>query len=188
MSRSIRRANASLRRFGAADGGATAVEFSLIAIPFFTLLFAILELGLVFFVSTTLENATDAAARQIRTGEVQAAGGTAAAFKTAICKNMVIGNCAANLKVDVKNFSEFANINTTQPLKDLDAKDPKKGKVLDEKALKWEPGGPESIVLVRAYYEWTLITPLMNKALQNLANGKRLITATTTFQNEPYEQ
>jgi Flp pilus assembly protein TadG len=165
-------------RFAAAERGATAVEFSLVALPFFALLFAILELGLVFMVSTNLESATDQAARQIRTGEVQTAGGTAATFKTAICAQMVVSDCASNLKIDVRTFDQFADVDTSDPVKD--------GK-FDDTKLRFAPGGPEDIVLVRAYYQWTLITPMLNTAMQSLANGKRLISATATFQNEPYE-
>lgn len=180
LKRSRRRARALLARFHASQDGATAVEFALVALPFFTLLFAILELGLVFMVSTSLENATDAAARRIRTGEVQSEGGTAAAFKTAICERLVLSaNCSGNLRVDVRTFDQFDDIDTADPVEDGE---------LDEEELTFEPGGPEDIVLVRAYYEWSLITPLLNQSLENLSNGKRLITAAATFRNEPYEQ
>lgn len=178
MSRPVRRATALLRRFGASERGATAVEFSLVALPFFTLLFAILELGLVFMVSTGLENAMDSAARRIRTGEMQTAGGTAASFKTAICAKMVLGNCTKDLSIDVRTFDQFADINTDSMVKNG---------VFDETKLKFEPGGPEDIVLVRAYYKWSLITPLLNQSLVNLSGNRRLVTATATFQNEPYE-
>ena len=47
-------------------------------------------------------------------------------------------------------------------------------------------GGPGDIVVVRAYYQWGLFTPLMNQALETLSGGKTLITSTATFRNEPY--
>ena len=74
----LQRARRFLRRFGSARRGATAVEFAFVALPFLTLLFAVLELGMVFLVSTTLQNAADAAGRQIRTGELQGSGGNRA--------------------------------------------------------------------------------------------------------------
>ncbi len=56
---------------------------ALIATPFFLLLFGIVELGMIFLVASSLENATAEAARTIRTGEMQTAGGaTASTFKT----------------------------------------------------------------------------------------------------------
>ena len=40
--------------------------------------------------------------------------------------------------------------------------------------------------MVRAYYQWPLIAPLMSQALQNLSSGKAVLTSTATFRNEPY--
>ena len=56
----------------------------------------------------------------------------------------------------------------------------------DDSKTAFATGGSESIVLVRVYYEWELMTPLMNAGLKNLSNGKRMISATATFRNEPY--
>ena len=59
------------------------MEFSFVALPFFLLLYAIIDVSLIFFASTTLENGLIAAARQIRTGEAQAANMTTAQFRDA---------------------------------------------------------------------------------------------------------
>jgi Flp pilus assembly protein TadG len=48
-----------------------AVEYALLALPFFTILLAIIETGYIFFVAILIEGATAEAARQIRTGAVQ---------------------------------------------------------------------------------------------------------------------
>jgi Flp pilus assembly protein TadG len=48
--------------------GSAAVEFAMIAAPFFLLLFAMIEVAAVFFTGTVLENAVLETARQIRTG------------------------------------------------------------------------------------------------------------------------
>ena len=55
-----------IQRFADARGGAAAVEFALISVPFFLLLFGIIELALVFLLSTTLDNAAVEASRTIR--------------------------------------------------------------------------------------------------------------------------
>lgn len=168
-------------RFRAARDGAAAVEFALVATPFIALLFGILELGMVFMVSTTLDNATEAAARTIRTGQVQLAGSpTQAKFKTAICDNMAwLGSsCSSSLHVDVRTYSYF---------KDVTAPDLTTKGAFDEKKTQFVPGAPEAIVVVRAYYEWSLITPMLNEGLQTYkGSGKRMISSTVTFRNEPY--
>ncbi|MDP1630964.1 MAG: pilus assembly protein [Caulobacter sp.] len=168
-----------LTRFAAARDGAAAVEFALVATPFLALLFGVLELGLVFMVSTTLDSAVDGASRKIRTGEMQTAGATASTFKTAICDRMAwLGpSCAANLHIDVRTFPKFANIAIS---------DVTTGGAIDDAKTTFVPGGSEAIVLVRVYYEWSLITPMLNQGLENTAGGKRLIASTVTFRNEPF--
>src|ERR1700757_628082 len=77
------------RRFLRAERGATAVEFALVSLPMLVMVFGLLELALVFLVGLTLDNATQIASRQIRTGEFQTSGGTSKAnFKTLVCSNM----------------------------------------------------------------------------------------------------
>lgn len=173
---------AALRRFARAQRGATAVEFAIIALPFLTLLFGIIELGMVFLVSTTLQNATDNSARQIRTGQFQTSGSnTKADFKNLVCSNMtwLASTCAANLIVDVQTFDDFTS---------LAAKGQINAATFDPNNLCWSSGQPGDIVLVRAYYQWQVFTPLLNAALVNMGAGsnKRLIGAATSFRNEPW--
>ena len=170
-----------LRRFGRARDGATAVEFALIAIPFATLLFAFIELGLVFLVQTTLDNATEDAARQIRTGEMQVAKGDATSFKTAVCDEVSWfgAGCSGNLKVDVRVFTSFTNQTPTNLVKNGS---------FDDSSVEFTPGCGGDIVLVRTFYQWPLLTPLLSSALVNLSGNKRLISSTVTFRNEPFTQ
>ncbi|MFY8208323.1 MAG: TadE/TadG family type IV pilus assembly protein [Caulobacter sp.] len=167
----------SAGRFARADEGATAVEFALVAIPFLMLLFAIIELGLVFLVSITLENAVIDAGRTIRTGQVQTTGGNANSFKTAVCNRMswLGSKCSSALRLDVRTFTDYSTgqasaTNTTVPT-----------------TMNWNPGASGSIVVVRAYYTWPLVTPMLNTGLQS-SNGNRIIYAATSFTNEPYDQ
>ncbi len=176
LDRARRRLVRATGRFARADDGATAVEFAIVAIPFLVLVFAIIELGLVFLVSLTLENAVIDVGRTIRTGEAQTANTSAAAFKTAVCNKMgwVGSSCASSLSIDVQTFTDYAASS--------DARD---GDI--PKTMSWKPGVAGSIVLIRAYYNWTLITPLLKTGLQS-ADGKRVISAATAFTNEPYDQ
>src|SRR5579872_7606870 len=91
----------SVRAVFASRDGATAVEFAMVAVPFFALLFGVLELGMLFMASTTIDAATVQVARQIRTGQFQSgANHSAADFKTAVCNNMSwisTADCQANL-------------------------------------------------------------------------------------------
>lgn len=170
----IRRRAGLLARFARARRGAVTVEFAFVSIPFLLLIFAIIELGLVFLVSLTLENALLDVGRTIRTGELQTANGNAAGFKTAVCAKMSwLGTaCSGALSLDVRTFSGFSASATA-----LSATKPN--------TTCWDPGGPSSIVMIRAYYNWPLITPLLQTGLQT-SNGRRMLTAATAFANEPY--
>lgn len=172
----------ALRRFARADRGATAVEFAIIALPFLTLLFGIIELGMVFMVSTTLQNATDNAARQIRTGQFQTSGAnTKGDFKNLVCASMswLSTPCATKLTVDVQTFATFTALSNTGQVN---------AATFDPNNTCWSSGQPGDIVLVRTFYQWDIFTPMLNAALVNMGNGsgKRLINAATSFRNEPW--
>lgn len=171
-----------LRKFARATRGATALEFAIIGTPFLVLFFGIIELGLVFMVSITLQNATDAAARKIRTGQFQTGGAvTKNDFKTQVCNYMtwLQSSCSANLTVDVQTFTNFTNQSNTG------ARDASN---FNPANTCFATGVAGDIVLVRTYYQWTIFTPLLNAALVNMGSGsgKRLINAAASFRNEPY--
>lgn len=159
--------------FARAQDGATAVEFALLLAPFLVLLFGLIELALIFFASMVLENAVIDSGREIRTGQVQTSGSnSASAFKDKVCARMswLQSGCAGRLRVDVRTVSTFTSTsNLTTPNTPC-----------------WDPGGPSSLVIVRAYYDWPLITPLMASVLQK-SNGKANLGFTTAFANEPYD-
>jgi Flp pilus assembly protein TadG len=182
MSRPRLSAIAALRRFARARRGATAVEFALIALPFLVLLFGIIELGMVFLVSVTLQNGTDNAARKLRTGQFQTSGAnTKADFKALVCNNMswLSTTCAARLSVDVQTFTNFNTLSATGAVNPT---------TFNPAATCWSAGQPGDIVLVRTFFQWDIFTPMLNASLVNMGtgSGKRLINATTSFRNEPW--
>ena len=178
--RRIERMRGLLTRFSRGRSGSTAVEFAMLALPFLGLLFGIVELGMIYLISTTLDNATTDAARQIRTGAVQTAGGaTAASFTTLVCNEMswLGSNCAANLSVDVRTFATFSA---------TDVADPITNGTFTKTSLMFQTGNSGDIVLVRTYYPWTLVAPFLDGSVARLSNNQTLIESATTFRNEPY--
>jgi hypothetical protein len=87
--------------------------------------------------------------------------------------------CAGKLTVDVQTFADFTALN---------AKGQVNAATFDPNNLCWSAGQPGDIVLVRAYYQWDVFTPLLNAAMVNMGagSGKRLISAATSFRNEPW--
>ena len=166
-------------RFYRSCKGAMAVEFALVAAPFFFLLFAIIEVTMVFFTSTALENATMDTARKIRTGELQTTGATGADFINQVCADMSgLVTCNGNVSADVRTFADFGDISTNKPI-DQDGK-------LDSGSFQFDPGNAGDIVLVRVFFTWQLNTPVIGTLFANMAGNKRLIVASAAFRNEPY--
>jgi len=104
-----------IRRYLKNREGTAAIEFAILAIPFFMLLFAILELAIVFFINSTLTHSISEASRQIRTGNFQACG-SKEKFKELVCANMQgLGNCEKRLRIDVVTDNSFNTITLPAP-------------------------------------------------------------------------
>jgi Flp pilus assembly protein TadG len=163
--------------------GVTAVEFGLVAIPFFWLMMGLAENGLIFNTQSNLDFALMEVQREIRTGRAQTEDMDAADLRTQICNRMsgIMGTaaeCELRLHLDVRAFPSFEA---------LDAPDLVDGAEIDEDAIQFDPGQPSEIVLVRALYEWQLLTPLISETMANFGNDTRLLASTALFVNEPYD-
>jgi Flp pilus assembly protein TadG len=159
--------------------GSAAVEFALVAIPFMMILFGILEIAMMFFVSTTLESAVSTAAREIRTGRLQATAGTPADnFRTMICnRSFGMLDCTGRLYFDVRVAPEFDDPND----------DPLADGLLDPGEFDFDAGTAGDIVIVRAFYDWKVFTPLMGNMIANTPDKqRRVLVAAFAFRNEPF--
>ncbi len=170
--------------------GATAIEFSLLALPFFMLLFAILELAIIFFISSTLNFAVSEAGRQIRTGNYQNCG--QASFKKLVCNNMVsVGDCENRLRLDVVSGANFGSIvlatPPNPPAPDPDDPDAEPPAIPNGEYAGLVETSADVPVVVRGLYYYSLILPKQLTLLENLPGQNiHLINSTTAFQNEPF--
>jgi Flp pilus assembly protein TadG len=164
-----------LRRFRRNRSGVTAVEFAMVAPLFFGLLFAIIEVAMIFFASQVLETVTQDSSRFIMTGQAQGASYTQAQFKSYVCGQInALFNCTNGIYVDVRSYPSatgFSSVNITP--------------ITDPTQVKWCPGKDGDVVVVRLFYQWQLFVTQLGFNASNLPNGKRLLIATATFKNEP---
>jgi Flp pilus assembly protein TadG len=172
----LRRLSVRGRRFVRHDRGATAVEFGLIALPFFFLIVAIIETGLAYFADSTLDNATNIAARMIRTGQAQQQGFDVTAFKTQICNSASPLLDCSKLSLDVRTSATFSSANLGAPLKP--------DGTLDTTGFSYNAGHGTDIVVVRAFYPWPTITNLVGTATTGHATF--MLAAVAAFRNEPF--
>ncbi|MCZ7660469.1 MAG: pilus assembly protein [Xanthobacteraceae bacterium] len=171
----------TVRRLARREDGAAAVEFGFVALPFFALLFAIIETSLVFLAGQSLETAAADSARLVLTGQAQSI--PLSDFKTKACSKLkALFDCEANLRVDVRTYASFdaaAAGNGTSLI------DPNTGKLIED--FVYQPGAASQIVVVRLIYPFpVLASQLLSFSLSDMADNKRLLVATVAFRNEPF--
>ncbi len=176
-----------LSRFRRSESGATAVEFALVAGPFFYVLGCICETGLMLFTEYVIQNSVQEAARMVRTGQVTSGDGTilisSADFKTQICEEVsIIIDCQGKVSVYVNNAANFQTLTTTM------ANPLAVGKKLDGGAYVpvYNPGAQLQAATVIATYDWDFAFPFMD-FLGNIGDGsERRLYGLAIFRNEPF--
>lgn len=189
-----------MRRFARSSDGAAALEFALLALPYFLIIFAILETFIAFTGEQLITNATDTMARKIRTGQITNGLGrttdlTQKQFRQQFCNEIALliscslaeVNTPTKLYLDVRKFSSFNLIPKNVPRKN--ASDPFSD--IDTSSFGYTFGGPETINMVRAVYRWKIATDLVRPYITTIRpNGVMptdfLIVATAAVQNEKY--
>lgn len=174
-------------RFYRREDGATAAEFAILAMPFFFLLFGIIELAVIFFVQSNVQNAAYEAGRQIRTGEFS---GDEAAMKAIICGRMNTNatsaqmlTCASKITLKVSslgNFSKSTNFAPEDP--------PPAPGTPAPPAMEATEGG--DTVLLEVTYKHRLTLPGNFTRLSNGSGADpdtyRNIKIISAFRNEPF--
>jgi Flp pilus assembly protein TadG len=172
-----------LKTFRASESGAPAIEFAMVAGPFFFVLGCICETGLMLFTEYVLQNSVQEAARTIRTGQAQTTGVTADQFKALICDQVnIIIDCTGKVTVYVNNDVDFAALDTKvpDPINIGTQNDGSSG------PASYQPGDRLRTAAVIATYDWDFAFPFMD-FLGNIANGqKRRLWGMAIFRNEPF--
>jgi Flp pilus assembly protein TadG len=175
-------------RFGAFirdSKGATAVEFALIATPFLALIAGLVQVFLLFFAQSVLENAVRASARQILTGQVQtqdaslSPAAAMAAFHQTVCNNANVLFTCTGLMVDVEVANNWSSTNVAMPTLTYDSN----GNVSN--TWQFNTGSAGDIVVVRVVYLFPVFFGALAFNWANQSNGSREIMASAAFQNEP---
>ncbi len=170
------------RAFKRDEVAATAVEFALLAFPFFLIVAAILQTSVVFLSTQILESAVHDATRSIRTGQTQKSSGTLETFRAQICDRLfgLYPDCSRlHLRViEITNFESAGVVVPTDVTctQNCDWTIPQI----------WLPGVGKSTVLVQAYYRYPITLQFGPLGMSNMADGSRLIGTATVFQNEPF--
>src|SRR5689334_6853769 len=115
--RMLRALRTSLLRLCREKNGASALEFALIAPIFVLLTLATIETSVIYIAGSSLQVATDRAARLVRTGQAQGAGMSQTQFRQSLCSNLApIVPCNSNLQIDVQTYTNYNAANYGNPL------------------------------------------------------------------------
>ena len=159
--------------------GVTAVEFSMVGIPFILMTIGIIETALMFTAQSLLQESTFAAARLVRTGQVQqAAGDPEQMFRDAVCDFSALLIPCERIQFQVKTVPNFEAADDEPPTFDED------GNLED---TTFDPGTENSVVLIRVAYNYPVVTPLMQAIYANTAGNRRTLLSTIILQTEPYQ-
>ncbi len=167
-----------LRKLSRDTHGVAAIEFALVALPVFTILFGTLEFGMMTFETSIVEGATREAARKVRTGAAQISADPTGTFKQAFCANLFGAYDCTTFSFDVRNFSDFTTIVLPAPQFDQN------GNVTN---TVFQPGGAGTVTTVRVIHQHVFATPLIGTLMGGGANNSIPLTSTAVFKTEPYQ-
>ncbi len=185
-----RKKNSVFKRLRRDEGGVTALEFAMLAGPFFAFIFAIMEVAFWFIGTQVLDNAVMQVGRKARTGEALTM--SQADFVNEICQlsQPLFPNCSNQIIVNVKPYNSFASSGFTD---NSDAN----GNLDPNATSSVTPCPPNSVCVVEAELEWDLLFNIPSKFatimgmedgldLASGSNGKTRIKSTMVFRTEPY--
>src|SRR5262245_61809814 len=80
--------------------GSAAIEFAILAFPFFVVIFAIAEIAILYFVDSGLDAAVHKAVRQVRVGVAKSGNWDKQKFRDVVCAELSFSfKCETKLKV-----------------------------------------------------------------------------------------
>lgn len=170
-----------IRNWWRGQEGVTAVEFSLLALPLVVMVIGTIEIALMFTTQSLLDASTYTAARMIRTGQIQQSDGGSQEqlFRDTLCDFAAILIPCGDIQFQVNTLPDFGDAEEMPP--------PQFDEDGNLQGQDFDPGGVNSVVMIRVAYQYSIMTPLMQPMLTNRGDGTRLMLSTIVLQTEPYE-
>ncbi|RIY03277.1 pilus assembly protein [Aureimonas flava] len=173
----IRRLLRLLPGFARSRSGTAAVEFSLLALPFFLIVYALIEVALMFTAELVLDKATAATGRLVRVGQVQRNSLSQSEFRTLACGNVSALLDCDKLVFDLRTYSSFDDVPTTIPMD---------GDAIDTSGFAYDYGRGGTIVALRVFYKWPILTGPMREFFAHTGDGATVLMSMSTFRTEPF--
>ena len=179
----MNRIRSKLIAFRTASQGTAAIEFGFVAFPFMILIMFIMFVSLILFYRTTLDYATQKAARALMVGTPQQAGQTATQFRTnTLCPylTLVFFDCSkiiVNLVTVTETVEPTAYVNFVNA--DLSAI------LVPPPSINYCPGVGSSYEVLEVIYPLPIYLSVFATS-PSVYQGQFLLLSTATFRNEPF--
>lgn len=184
----------SIRRralcFGTASSGASAVEFALVALPFFMLLAGIIQWGFIIWARMNLDTAVENAVRNLYTGSFQTAN-AGVTDTTTLLNNLKVVMCGSgtskiptvfncsNVKLNISIANTFSGSSYATAYNATT-------KSISANFEGYTCAAPGKIVIVTAAVSLPLFFGNLLPGLSGMADGSYLVRSTGVFRTEPY--
>ena len=183
--------------FGRSESGASAVEFAMLAVPFFGILCATFETAVDYWAQTNLDVVLSEAARGIYTGKFQS--DNAGSKKTpeqmlAILRDQLCNEdgkprstlfVCQNVRLNITSADTFTGSSSTSPV----ATDAKTGKTdWNSNFGKYTCATGSTIVRVQAAVDFPVYFSFLKPNVTKLSSGRRILESATVFRVEPYQK
>jgi Flp pilus assembly protein TadG len=166
-----------LRSLSKDKKGSAAIEFAILALPFFVVIFAIAEIAVMYFVESGLDAAVHQTVRQVRVGVAKSGGWDAKKFKETVCANLSLSfGCSTKLKVRAVVVTNMASVSRVSPITNGSLS------VTEDFNL----GDSGNYVLVQAFLPWDPVFKLYPIASARLSDGSYVLGSSELIKNEPF--
>ena len=167
----------TFRRFIDNRKGSAAIEFAILALPFLVVIFAIIELAMMYFVDSALDAALHKAVRQVRVGSAKTNAWNISNFKTAVCTDLAYSfSCADDLLVRASVITDMSSVSRVSAA----------NKGVLSVTEDFNIGASGDYVLVQAFLPWDPVLKLYPFAGARLNDGRYVLGAAELFKNEPF--
>lgn len=183
--------------FGVArnEGGSPAVEFALAAPVMLLLMAAIIEFGMIMFVTVLMEGGIREAARWGITGQAPGEGDRAAHILSIVADRTLGLVDMSKATVEITGYPTFDDVGRGEAFVDGNDngtydngetfKDCNGNGTWDKDRGKSDAGGAGDVVVYRIDYDWPLLTSLMTPLIGK--DGKFHVQASAVVRNEPWD-
>ncbi len=157
--------------------GTTAVEFAMIAFPFFFIIFATIETSLIFVSELALDHGVKRVQSRIETGELQKNKTSESEFRSLLCQDASFIIDCSKVVFDLKSYDDYASVPVATPLKNGD---------VDSTGFGYALPAADKIAALRVFYKYPMHVDFLRKLNTGMADGSQLLAEIATFRTEAF--